>query len=62
MQHLDAMYDRANAFYKALGREGAHPLWLGRELPRWFFVFLLQYCTLVHCLRLRDAYVLAALD
>jgi hypothetical protein len=43
----EEMYSSANAFYKTLGGEDTHPLWLGPEMPHYFFVFILQYCTLL---------------
>jgi hypothetical protein len=47
----DQMYARANAFYHTLGSEETHPLWLGVDMPHYFFIFLLQYCTLLTVLR-----------
>lgn len=48
----DSMYERANAFYKSLGEcPSTHPLWLGAEMPNWFFLFLLQHNTLIFVLR-----------
>jgi hypothetical protein len=47
----DEMYSNANAFYKTFGGEDTHPLWLGPEMPHYFFVFILQYCTLVTVLK-----------
>jgi hypothetical protein len=43
----EEMYNRANAFYKTFGDEDTHPLWLGPEMPHYFFVFILRYCTLL---------------
>ena len=48
------MYLRANEFYKTLGDLESHPLWLGSDLPHWFFVFILRYCTLIHVLQERQ--------
>ncbi len=46
-----SMYGRANAFYKSLGEcPSTHPLWLGSELPHWFFIFILQHNTLLNAL------------
>jgi hypothetical protein len=43
-----SMYERANAFYKSLGGcPSTHPLWLGAEMPHWFFIFILQHNTLL---------------
>lgn len=48
---FDSMYGRANAFYKSLGGcASTHPLWLGAEMPHWFFVFILQHNTLLFVL------------
>lgn len=58
----EQMYDRANSFYRSLGDEQTHQLWLGEELPHYFFVFLLRYCTLMYALRAVKAYEVAECD
>lgn len=50
-EDFKTMYESANAFYKTLGNEQTHALWLGEEMPEYFFIFLLRYCTLLHTLR-----------
>jgi hypothetical protein len=49
------MFERARAFYQRPGGDR----FLGPELPRWFFVFLLRFCVLLIALKRTHPAVIA---
>jgi len=56
-EDFDEMFARASEFYKRPGGDR----FLGPELPRWFFVFLLRFCALQIAIKRTQASISAAI-